>query len=283
MMYAILFVALFMFLVGYPLVLYYDKILQNKYVVILNVGNIGTGKTADIIKQSIKSLKSGEFDQVYTTIDCPGTYKFKFEDLSKGFTFKPNSDIYIDEIGILFSNRDFKTNSKQIIDWFKLCRHYQCRINLYSQDADTDKKLRQICSQVYLMSRFGVWTIKRLIIKKIDLGTDENGNGRLVENYIKGPLIGGIKINYLPRYIKLWDTYERSELPIIPNQYIFKFPLYEKSYYFNRWYRFNFKVVYAKLCRIVYATQRSIYKFFIRSIFISDSDFIVLENISCLT
>lgn len=270
-------IILLLFFVIYPLVLYYDKILANKYYVELNIGNIGTGKTADIIKNSIKSLKSGDFDQVYSTIDCPNAYKFNFEDLSKGFTFKPNSDVYIDEIGILFSNREFKTNSKAIIDWFKLCRHYQCRIHLYSQDADTDKKLRAICSKVYLLSRFGVWTVKRPIVKKIDIGEDDNGNGRLVESYNKGSIFE-TKINYLPRYINLWDTYERSSLPIIPNKFIYPMPRYNFAFYFKRWYVFNFKVVYDWLCCRVAATSQSIQNIYRNYILISDFDLFLLFN-----
>lgn len=249
MIFFILVIVLY-FLVFYPLVVYYDKILQNKYYVELNIGNIGTGKTADIIKQSIKSHKSGEFDQIYTTIDAPNCYKFNFEDLANGVTFKPNSDVYIDEIGILFSNREFKTNSKAIIDWMKLCRHYQCRIHLYSQDADTDKKLRMIVSQVWKMERFGVWTIKRRISKTIDLSTDETGNGRLVESYKMASIIGGLKVNYLPRYINLWDTYERSEMPIIASQFIYPMPLYNFAFYFKKWYKHNFGVVYSRLLQV---------------------------------
>lgn len=269
----LLIVLLLYFLLAYPLVIYYDKILQNKYYVELNIGNIGTGKTADIIKQSIKSSKSGEFDQIYTTIDCPNSYKFNFEDLSKGFTFKPNSDVYIDEIGILFSNREFKTNSKAIIDWMKLCRHYQCRIHLYSQDADTDKKLRMIVSQVWKMDRFGVWTIKRRISKSIDLSTDEEGNGRLVESYKMASIIGGIKINYLPRYINLWDTYERKKLPIIPNKFIYPQPLYNFAYYFKKWYKHNFGVVYSRLQKVWNTLRTRIDGINKTTIFVPDLDF----------
>ena len=68
-------------------------------------------------------------------------------------SFPPDSLILIDEIGVLHSNRDFKSMSSEAIEFFKMQRKHHLTIIVSSQTMDFDKKIRDLCDRIYLCNR----------------------------------------------------------------------------------------------------------------------------------
>lgn len=238
----IFFLLFFVLLIFYPLFLYWNYKLQEKNILIFKFGKMGCGKTSDIIKQSQKDLRSGEWTKVYTTVQSPGCYLFNPQDVGK-YTFEPNSSIYIDEVGMLYDSRKFSTFPDYVRDWFKFMRQYKCKVTLYSQAPDIDKKLRDLAHEYHLLSRWFVFTVDWLVYKKLDVGTDADGNGKLTETYQKGSILD-MRLNYLPRYVGLFESYNPPQLPLIRSRYIEENEMSIRSSKFRIWQHFNLRNVY---------------------------------------
>lgn len=185
------------------------------YFTCMIIGKKGSGKTTDIAKRSLKAQKKGI--KVYSTIEIPGNYIFNPIDI-KEFTFEPNSLILIDEIGLIWDNRDFKTFEKGVNIWFKYSRQYKCQVYLYSQAFDVDLKIRNMVDKMYLMTRIGKITLLKPIIKKIGISTDINGNGSLVDTY-RFSWFFDWRINYMPRYYGLFKSFNPPPREIIQSTF----------------------------------------------------------------
>lgn len=89
----------------------------NPYKLNMVIGKKGSGKTTLLTKLAIKALKKGK--TVYSTVEIPGTYLF--DPLKVGdFTFKPNSLVLIDEVGLIWDNRNFKNFNSKWTYFFKM-------------------------------------------------------------------------------------------------------------------------------------------------------------------
>ena len=115
------------------------------YKTVMIIGKKGSGKTCDIAKRAIKAQKKGI--KVYCSIEIPGCYLFDPLDLNN-FTFEPGSLVLIDEVGLIWDNRDFKSFEKGVNTWFKYSRQYKIKVYLYSQAFDIDLKIRNLCDQL---------------------------------------------------------------------------------------------------------------------------------------
>ena len=116
----------------------------------------GCGKTSLIASQALKESKRirhgrSPFNQVYTNVHLTGipyvtyidnNYIGKY-DLSGGL-------ILIDEATIFADSRDYKSFSKDKVQFFMLHRHYGCELRLFTQQWDgVDRKIRTITDKVY--------------------------------------------------------------------------------------------------------------------------------------
>lgn len=215
-------------------------------------GKKGSGKTTYLTKQAIIHASKGW--TVYSTVDIPFTYKFDYKDLgiyatpanllnpfsemrlpdnnilkvskkmrkllNKVLTVKPNGNvlILIDEVGMIWDNRKFKTFSDSTRDWFKLQRHYKCKVYLFSQQFDIDKKIRDLCDDMWLVqSKFRVFSYGKRIIRKLDIieavGDSES---RIVDQLkfdsILFAFLGSRSLTYIPFWVQLFDSFEAPEL-----------------------------------------------------------------------
>lgn len=185
------------------------------YETTMIIGKKGSGKTCDIAKRSLYYQKKGY--KVYSNIDIPGNYVFNPKDINN-FTFDENSVIFIDEVGLIWDNRNFKSFEKGINEWFKYSRQYKCKVFLYSQAFDIDLKIRNLCDQLILMQRIGKVTLLRPIIKKLGISQDMNGNGNLVDTYAFSWVFSW-RFNYMPRYYGLFKSFNPPEREIITSTY----------------------------------------------------------------
>ena len=188
----------------------------NPYKLIFIFGKKGSGKSTLLTKYALDYLKKGW--SVYSTESCPGTYRITAKDI--GFAqFPPKSVIIVDEVGMIWDNRGFKTFPPEVRDYFKLQRHYQHVVILASQTFDVDKKIRDLADEMYLVSKkFRVFSYAKKILRKTVLveATGESSS-KIDENLEFDSLLlcwaGSRKFTYIPKYIKYFDSFKTPQLP----------------------------------------------------------------------
>lgn len=185
-------------------------------------GKKGSGKTTTLTKLALKHQKRGW--KVYSTIDIPGCYIFDVEEIGKK-TFPENSCILIDEVGMIWDNRDFKNFKPEVRDFFKFQRQYKLKIYLFSQTFDIDLKLRNLTDEMYLLTNvFRVFSVQRRILKKITISNASNNGSSvstLVDEYkFDSILFGGIKWTFIPRYVYYFKSYDPKQLTYIEGKYL---------------------------------------------------------------
>lgn len=205
---------------GYHLVKY-----RNPYKLFMVFGKKGSGKSTLMCKLALKYSKKGY--TVFCNSYIPGTYYFDAVDVGF-YHFPGNSVLLIDEVGMIWDNRDFKSFKKEVRDYFKLQRHYKHVVFLFSQTFDVDKKLRDLTDNMYLITNFlNCFSIARRITKTITITHgDKNGSGesKLIDDYHFDPLlfffIGSVKFTYIPRYVKYFNSFDAPPLPLKEFEYI---------------------------------------------------------------
>lgn len=191
----------------------------NPYKLIFIFGKKGSGKSTLLTKYALDYLKKGW--NVYSTEGCPGTYKITPEDV--GFAqFPPKSVIIVDEVGMIWDNRGFKTFPSEVRDYFKLQRHFQHVCILASQTFDVDKKIRDLADEMYLVTKkFRVFSYAKKILRQTVL-VEATGQApsKIDENLVFDSLLlcwaGSRKFTYIPRYIKYFDSFGAPELSVKP-------------------------------------------------------------------
>lgn len=262
-----------------PIYIYWAKRMEDIWKIKFVFGKMGVGKSGLIAKWSSQDLLDPTYDRVYTSTGVAGTYKFNPEDLKEGFTFPPRSSVYIDEFGLIANSRDFKSFPKELRKWFKYARQSRIKLTIFSQAPDIDKSVRDLCHSYSLLRRIGPFVFEFDVTKNIDVGSDQDGNGQLVDAYSKIGLIGGLHIHYLPKYFGLWESYDPPKWDYVSSEYIEPTPALKRSQKWRRFYPYDLRLVYCSLLARISRLQRTIYnKFFYRSFFISKTRFNSLQT-----
>lgn len=192
----------------------------NPYKLVFIFGKKGSGKSTHLSKMAYKSLIKGK--TVYSTEDI--TIKYKNKEYStihleprKIYTYKfpENSVILIDEVSLIWSNRDFAKMDKKVIEWFRYQRHYKVSCYLYSQSFDIDKKLRDLTDDFQLVTKFArVWSISRHMVRKpVVVHPSADAPARIDDDIIEDGLLlapfGGMSIAFIPYWAKLFDSFKK--------------------------------------------------------------------------
>lgn len=101
--------------------------------------------------------------------------------------FPRNSYIALDEAGIEFNNRAYKTMPKHTIAWFKKHRHYGCDVDVFSQSwDDMDITIRRLANELWYMYKIGPFTLCRRVYKRltIDKNTEQIIDGYRMANML---------------------------------------------------------------------------------------------------
>lgn len=209
----------------------------NPYKLTMIFGKKGSGKTTLLTKLAIQHIKKGW--SVYSTIDIPGTIKFNVDDIGYK-VFPENSCVLIDEVGMIWDNRDFKNFKPAVRDYFKFQRQYKNKVYLFSQTFDIDLKLRNLTDEMYLLTNcIRVFSLQRRIIKRITINNaSENSGGvsSLVDEYrFDSPLFGGWKFTFIPRYVAFFKSYDPKKLAYIDGQYLDRNELQEEYMRTRSW------------------------------------------------
>lgn len=191
----------------------FTKKYLNPYKLVFVFGKKGSGKSTLIQKLSNKYYKNGW--TVYSTepslnpeilpIDPKNIYNYEFPE---------HSCIFIDEVSLIWDNRDFKTMDKKVIEWFRYQRHHKCRVFLFSQTFDIDKKLRDLTDEMYLVNKYFRVLVraKRILRKPIVVHPSPEAPARIDEDLIvDGPLMaffGGRLYAFIPYWAKRYDSFK---------------------------------------------------------------------------
>lgn len=208
---------------------------KNPFKLIMVFGKKGSGKTTFLAKMAYKYIMKGI--PVYSTVYVPGAHVFDVENIgTMGFPRK--AVIFIDEVGMIWDNRNFKNFRTEVRDYFKLQRHYNHTVYLFSQTFDIDIKLRNLTDSMYLVRCYMGWLsvakkIRRDIVLVEPMGDSE---ARIADSLEFEPAwlsLFGAKtriITYIPRWCQLFDSYEAPELAPTVAKYI-PIPDRLKSFY----------------------------------------------------
>lgn len=183
----------------------------NPYKLYLVFGKKGSGKSTYLVKLAAKYLKKhkGTY-KVYTNMDelyIPGVRHFDIQHLGD---FVPEADslLLLDEVGMVWDNRDYKLFKPCVRDFFKLQRHYHVLVYMASQTFDVDKKLRDLCDGMFLHSNFArVFTLGKRITRKVVITeSTSEAESRISEDLVMLPF-GDWTLTYIPKYAKYFDSH----------------------------------------------------------------------------
>lgn len=213
---------LFFFAIGFSvfcLVYHYlTKKYLNPYKLVFVFGKKGSGKSTLLQKLSYNYFRKGW--TVYSTEVDP-TDHFTEDRINYiepkniyNYTFPEHTAIFIDEVSLIWDNRNFKNMDTKVVEWFRYQRHHKCRVYLFSQSFDIDKKLRDLCDEMYIVGKVARVLVraKRIIRKPVVVHPSPEAPARIDEDLIvDGPLMtlfGGRLYAFIPHWAKVFDSFK---------------------------------------------------------------------------
>ncbi len=121
--------------------------------------------------------------------------------------------VIIDEAGIEYNNRNFKSFPPEAVYWYKYHRHYGCSVDVFSQSfEDMDITLRRLAQNYYVVKKsiFPYFLVCKRIRRKV--GIDENTH-QIIDHYKFGFPILDSKWVFTPPLWKLFNSFSRKDLP----------------------------------------------------------------------
>lgn len=202
-------------LIGLPLLWdFTTRKYLNPYKLYLVFGKKGSGKSTYLVKLARKHLKKGWI--VYTNMEelfMPGVRHFEIKHLGD-FVPEAHSLLLLDEVGMIWDNRDYKTFKPQVRDFFKLQRHYHVKVYMASQTFDVDKKLRDLCDGMFLHSNFmRVFTLGRRITRQVVITESTSEAESRISEDLKILPFWNWTLTYIPKYAKYFDSHSIPDKP----------------------------------------------------------------------
>lgn len=217
----------FFILVPIGLFLFLTRKYVNPYKLIFLFGKKGSGKSTLLQKLTYRYLRRGwtvystevphtpdqrkYFD--FTKVAEKGSLNFLAPEHIFEYQFPEKSCILIDEVSLIWDNRDFKKMDKRIVEWFRYQRHHKCRVYFFSQTFDIDKKLRDLCDDMYLVDKkFRVFVVASHIVRKpVVVHPGPESPARIDDDMVvDGPLLaffGGKLFAFIPYWARKFDSY----------------------------------------------------------------------------
>lgn len=177
----------------------------------------GCGKSTTLVREYRKNRK--RYKNIYTiNIDIKGCKRITREDLEK-YKFI-NSLILWDEITMDADNRDYKSFSKPLRDFFLLHRHLGCDIIYATQNFENvDKKVRDLTSELWYMSKsviplFSGFTSTKRIYRAININeyNSELTLGYRFCNFIEGLFVSNFKLIWRRKFYRYFDSWDELTL-----------------------------------------------------------------------
>lgn len=149
---------------------------------------------------------------VWSNVPITGAYKLDPQhDIGRYMICE--GKIIIDEAGIEYNNRSYKTFPAEAIYFYKYHRHYMTSVDIFSQSYDDmDVTLRRLAQHFYVVKKSIVpfCVTCRLIRRKV--GVDDQTH-QIADLYSMGlPLLHTRRI-FCPSLWKMFNSYSRKEFP----------------------------------------------------------------------
>nr|WP_300834130.1 zonular occludens toxin domain-containing protein [uncultured Acetatifactor sp.] len=197
---------------------------RNPYKLTLVFGKKGSGKTTFLTKKAVQYMRRGK--TVYSTVYIPGAHMFDVQQIGN-YTFPPESVVFVDEVGMVWDNRNFKSFRPEVRDWFKLQRHYHVTVWLFSQATDIDIKLRMLMDEMYLCTcHMNFLSVARKIRRSITIvHPSGDAEARIADDINFVPVwysLFGAKsavFTYIPNWVKYFDSFDAPELPLVDSEF----------------------------------------------------------------
>lgn len=211
-------IGIFVLFIGF---LFFTKKFANPYKMIFIFGKKGSGKSTFMVKEMIRHAKRGW--TIYTDMeDCivPGVRIIKALDLAT-FIAPPYSCIFLEEVGITFDNRKYKSFDDGIRDFSKFLRKYKLKCYMNSQSYDVDKKIRDCVDGMFLLSSIrDCISISRPILKSVKLTAPSAESESRVAEGLKFASIWHWRFMWMPSYHKFFDSFAAPHRDLIPYRQI---------------------------------------------------------------
>ncbi len=186
-------------------------------------GSPGCGKTTLACRIFYKERKKGKkspYRQLYANFENKLAHQLDLKGLGE-WAPPERSLLVVDEAGIEYNSRKYKSLSQETISFFKLHRHYRCDVDFISQSwEDIDVTVRRLADELWYVRRLGPFTAVRRVYKRV--GVDEVTH-QIIDKYEFGKLLPCILpfpfhrknlIIFLRKpYYKYFDSYSKMELP----------------------------------------------------------------------
>lgn len=181
------------------------------YTLTVVFGPKGVGKSCSMQKDHRKHHERGWHCFADSNTNLPFVKRIDARKIYQ-YKFPPNSFITIDEVNLLWDNRDFKSFPTEVQKFFREQRKHNVKIICYSQTFDCDKKLRDLADRLAIQKkRLRVWTTRNYYVKtpRVISAKEARDTSKIVDDYVKIPFFfGGKDICYMPKYIRDYDTNE---------------------------------------------------------------------------
>lgn len=161
-------------------------------------------------------LRSGYLKRridVYSNVPITGAYVLNAKSDIGNYMIE-NAKIIIDEAGIEYNNRNFKSFPQEAIYFYKYHRHYQTSVDVFSQSfEDMDVTLRRLAQNFYVVRKSLVpfCVVARRIRRKV--GVDDQTK-QIADLYAMGLPVLDTKRIFSPPLWKMFNSYSRKELPV---------------------------------------------------------------------
>lgn len=210
-----------------PFVLYARRF-ANPFRLTMVFGKKGSGKTTLLTKLAIQHLNRGY--HVYATVAVPGCRLFDVEDVGK-FTFPEHSAVFVDEVGIIWDNRNFKNFRNDVRNYFKFQRQYKNKVFLFSQTFDVDLKLRNLTDSMYLCEcKANVFSFARKIRRSITIVNPVGDAESRIADSLEfvhpiWQLFGAqaFILTWIPHWSKYFKSFDPPKLEYIPYKEMLNF------------------------------------------------------------
>lgn len=223
--------ALIIFVIVLIIIVFIIFLLSKKYInpyrLYMVFGKKGSGKTTYLIKLMHKYHKLGR--PIFTTLDpkeinldlMPFVNFIKPEFI--GYMVPPpESVLFVDEVGMIWDNRDFKKFKPEVRDYFKLQRHYRNIVYLFSQTFDIDLKLRTLTDAMYLCTNpIPIFSVVKRIKRTIVLVQPvADAEGRIADSlefipwYMNLFGMGALQLTYIPKWSKYFNSHGIPNTPV---------------------------------------------------------------------
>lgn len=187
----------------------------NPYKLTMVFGKKGSGKSTLMVRMAYEYLSRGW--TVFCTERLDGCIHIDYRDIGYK-NIPPNSLLLVDEVGMIWDNRNYKDFKPEVRDWFKLQRHYKVKVILFSQTFDIDKKLRDLTDEMFLCSnmlRIFSWA-KRITRRVVLVQPGPDTPARIDEELKYDSILfwpfGSRILTFIPSWAPFFDSHNCPEL-----------------------------------------------------------------------